>query len=121
MKRAVLIALTLAFTACANAGRPGPDQSFEAYRAEVRAQRDAGKISFLQEQEMLRDEFHRTYGRDGDSAGHFAFTTALARSVEAGDFPAKEADALIAAREKEMFALKMASRQVTSSYEYPSN
>jgi hypothetical protein len=70
---------------------------------------------------MLRDEFYRVYGRDGDSAGHFAFTTALAKSAEAGDFPAREADALIAAREQEMFAMKMASRQVASSYEYPGN
>jgi hypothetical protein len=121
MKKAVLIALTLALTACAHMNRPGPDQEFEAFRADVRSQREAGKVSVLQEQEMLRDQFHKVYGRDGDSAGHFAFTTALARSVEAGDFPAKDADALIAAKEKEMFALKMASRQVASSYEYPEN
>jgi hypothetical protein len=121
MKRIILIVLTLAMTACAHLNRPGPDQEFEAFRTDVRSQRDAGKISALQEQEMLRDQFWKTYGRDGESAGHFAFTTALTRSVAAGDFPAKEADALIAAREKEMFALKMASRQVASSYEYPQN
>jgi hypothetical protein len=121
MKKIVLIALAIALTACAHAGRPGPDQEFESFRADVRGQREAGQITVLQEQEMLRDRFFRIYGRDGDSVGHFAFTTALARSVEAGDFPAKDADALIAAREKEMFALKMASRQVASSYEYPEN
>lgn len=121
MKSITLIALALMMTACAHLGRPGPDQEFEAYRADVRSQRDAGKITALEEQEMLRDQFWKLYGRDGDSAGHFAFTTALTRSVEAGDFPAKEAEALIAAREKEMFALKMASRQVASSYEYPPN
>jgi hypothetical protein len=121
MKKAVLIALALMLTACAHMNRPGPDQEFEAFRTDVRSQRDAGKITAVQEQEMLRDRFHQIYGRDGESAGHFAFTTALARSAQAGDFPAKEADALIAAREKEMFALKMASRQVASSYEYPAN
>jgi len=121
MKRVITIALALLLTACAHLNRPGLDEEFEAYRAEVRAQREAGRIGIAREQELLRDEFFRLYGRDGDSVGHFAFTTSLARSVEAGDFPARDAEALIAAREKEMFALKMASRQVASSYEYPEN
>lgn len=121
MKGMIPICLALALTACAGLNRPTPDQEFEAYRSEVRQQRDAGAITAVQEQEKLRDQFWKLYGRDGDSAGHFAFSIALARSVEAGDFPAREAEALIAAREKEIFALKMASRQVASSYEYPPN
>ena len=121
MKRFILIALALAMTACAHLNRPGPDQEFESYRSEVRQQREAGSITAVQEQEKLRDRYWQLYGRDGDSAGHFAFTIALTSSVEAGDFPAKEAEALISAREKEIFALKMASRQVASSYEYPEN
>jgi hypothetical protein len=121
MKKLILVGLSLALTACAGMTRTTPDREFEAYRSEVRQQRDAGAITAVQEQEKLRDQYWKIYGRDGDSAGHFAYSIALTQSVEAGDFPAKEAEALIAAREKEIFALKMASRQVASSYEYPSN
>lgn len=121
MKRMIPICLAMALTACAHLNRPTLDNEFEAYRTEVRQQRDAGAITAVQEQEKLRDQFWKLYGRDGDSAGHFAFSIALTRSVEAGDFPAKEAEALIAAREKEVFAMKMVSRQVASSYEYPPN
>jgi hypothetical protein len=121
MKKLILIGMALALTACAHLNRPSPDQEFEAYRSEVRQQRDAGTITAVQEQEKLRDQYWKTYGRDADSAGHFAFSIALTQSVEAGDFPANEADALISAREKEVFAMKMVSRQVASSYEYPPN
>lgn len=121
MKRMIPVCLALALTACAHLNRPTLDEEFEAFRAEVRQQRDAGAITAVQEQERLRDQFWKLYGRDGDSAGHFAFSIALMRSVEAGAFPAGEAEALIAAKEKEVFAMKMASRQVESSYEYPPN
>ena len=121
MKMLIPAIFAVALTACAGMSRSTPDQEFEAYRAEVRQQRETGAITAVQEQEMLRDQFWKLYGRDGDSAGHFAFAIALTRSVEAGDFPAREAEALIAAREKEIFALRMASRQAASSYEYPEN
>lgn len=121
MKSFLTAILALSLTACAGMSRPTLDEEFEGYRSEVRQQREAGTITAVQEQEMLRDQFWKLYGRDGDSAGHFAFAIALTRSVEAGDFPAREAEALIAAKEKEVFALKMASRQQASSYEYPEN
>jgi len=121
MKKAILITLALMLTACAHMKQTSPDQSFEAYRAEVKAEQEAGKISVVEEQEKLRDRYWQIYGKDADSAGHFAFSTSLMRSAQAGDFPMKEAQALVAARENEIFALKMESRQVASSYEYPSN
>ncbi len=121
MKKAILIALALTLTACANMKQASPDQRFEAYRAEVKAEQQAGKISAVDEQEKLRDRYWQTYGKDADSAGHFAYAISLMRSAQAGDFPMKEAQALVAARESEIFALKMESRQVASSYEYPSN
>jgi len=121
VKTLLTAVLALSLTACAGVTRSTPDQEFESYRSEVRQQREAGSITAVQEQEKLRDQYWKLYGRDGDSAGHFAFAIALTQSVEAGDFPAKEAEALIAAREKEIFALKMASRQLASSYEYPEN
>jgi hypothetical protein len=121
MKRAILICIALMLTACASMRPAAPDQAFEAYRAEVRAEQEAGKINVVQEQEKLRDRYWQIYGKDADSAGHFAFSVSLMRSAQAGDFPMKEAQALVAARESEIFALKMESRQVASSYEYPSN
>jgi len=121
MKRLILISMALALSACAHLNRPSPDQDFEAYRSELRQQRAAGTISGVQEQEKLREQFWKTYGRDGDSAGHFAFAIALTRSVEAGDFPASEAEALISAREQQIIAMKIASRDAEHDYEYPDN
>jgi hypothetical protein len=120
MKRIVLIAMALVLTACAHMNQAGADSEFEAFRADLRGQREAGTITAVQEQEMLRDKFHGLFGRDPDSVGHFAFATELARSVEAGDFPAGEADALIGARQQAMLATTL-TRAAESKYEYPDN
>ena len=111
MKRIILLCLVLMLTACAHMNRPSTDQQFESYRTELRAERDVGNISAVEEQEKLRDRFWELYGKDANSAGHFAFSIALMRSVLLGHFPMGEADALIAAREEQIFALRMASRQ----------
>ena len=50
-----------------------------------------------------------------------AGSISLMRSAQAGDFPMKEAQALVAARENEIFALKIITRQVISSYEFRPN
>lgn len=121
MRKLTLLILSMVLAACAHTGRPTPDQEFEAHRVDVKQQRESGSITMVREQELLRERYWQLYGKDADSAGHFAFTIALSRSVEAGEFPANEAQAMIAAREQEMFALKMASRQTASSYEYPEN
>lgn len=119
MKKVILLCAAFTLTACAHLNRPMPDQEFEAYRTQIRSQRDAGTITVVEEQERLRDRYWRLYGKDSESAGHFAFSVSLMRSAQAGDFPMNEAEALIAAREQEIFVLKMASRQVASSFEYP--
>lgn len=111
MKRITLLGLVLMLTACAHMSRPTTDQQFESYRTELRTERDAGNITAVEEQEKLRDRFWASYGKDANSAGHFAFSIALMRSVLLGHFPMGEADALIAAREEQIFALRMASRQ----------
>jgi hypothetical protein len=121
LKTMIVACLILVLGACAHINHATPDQAFETFRAEVRMEREAGRISAVTEQEKLRDRFWQIYGKDADSAGHFAYAVSLMRSAEAGDFPMKEAQALVAARESEMFALKMVARQVTSSYEYPPN
>ena len=121
MKKTILACLALVLSACAHMNRATPDQRFEAYRAEVKAEQQAGRITAVNEQEKLRDRYWQIYGKDADSAGHFAYAISLMRSAEAGDFPMKEAQVLVAAREQEIFALKMVSRQVASSYEFPPN
>jgi hypothetical protein len=77
----------------------------------------------VEEQEKLRDRYWQLYGKDADSAGHFAFSISLMRSAEAGQFPIQEADALVAAREEQIFAVKMASRQrpTDCTYDCPWN
>lgn len=119
MKKIILLSLVLMLAACAHVNQATPDQQFEAYRKEVKMEREAGTITAVVEQEKLRDRYWQIYGKDPESAGYFAFSITLMRSAQAGDFPMTEAQALVAAREQEMFALKMASRQVPSSYEYP--
>ena len=121
MKKIILLCLILMLAACAHMNQATPDQRFDAFRAEVNAQREAGSITAVVEQEKLRDRYWQIYGKDPESAGHFAFSISLMRSAQAGDFPMKEAQALIAAQENEIFALRMASRQVASSYEFPPN
>ena len=121
MKKLFMMCLALMLTACASLKQATPDHRFEAYRAEVKAERESDKITAVDEQEKLRDRYWQIYGKDADSAGHFAYSISLMRSAQAGDIPMKEAQALVAARESEMFALKMVTRQVTSSYEYPPN
>ena len=121
MRKAILLCVALALSGCAHMNPATPDQRFEAYRSEVRAEREAGTITAVNEQEKLRDRYWQIYGKDGDSAGHFAFAISLMKSAEAGDFPMKEAQALVTAKENEIFALKMVTRQAASSYEYPSN
>jgi len=121
MKKATFIGLALMLTACAHTHQATPDQRFEAYRAEVKAEREAGTIDAVVEQEKLRDRYWQIYGKDADSAGHFAYAISLMRSAQAGDLSMKEAQALVTARENEIFALKMVSRQVASSYEFPPN
>ncbi len=119
MKKIVLPCLILMLAACAHLNQATPDQRYDAYRAEVNAEREAGTITAVVEQERLRDRYWQIYGKDPESAGHFAFSISLMRSAQAGDFPMKEAQALVAAQEKQMLTLRMASRQVPSSYEYP--
>src|ERR1700687_5159455 len=67
MKRIILLCLALMLAACAHMTRPTTDQQFESYRAEVRAERDAGKITGVEEQEKLRDRFWKLYGKDANS------------------------------------------------------
>jgi hypothetical protein len=123
MKKIMLLGLALMLTACAHMNRPTTDQQFESYRAEVRTERELGKMTAVEEQEKLRDRYWELYGKDANSAGHFAFSISLMRSAQAGHFPMQEAEALIAAREEQIFALKMASRQrqPDCSYECPPN
>ena len=119
MKNIFLLCLALAMGACAHTPRLTTDQQFEAYRMQLRAERDTGKITVVEEQQKLRDHFWQVYGKDPNSIGHFAFSVSLMRSVQAGSFPLEDADALIAAKEADIFATKIASRQRDCTYDCP--
>ena len=111
MKKMLTVLLVLAMTGCAHMNQPTKDQRFEAYRAQLKAERAAGQINAVTEQEKLRDRYWDMYGKDPQSEGHFAFSISLMRSAEEGLFPMQEAEAMIAAREAQTYAIKMASRR----------
>ena len=121
MRRILMVILVSMLVACAQVPVASLDQEFESYLSEVKAQREKGEIGAVEAQERLRDRYWALFGRDAETVGHFAFSVALMRSAEAGEFPMNEAEALVAAREAADFAMKMESRQVASSYEYPEN
>ena len=98
-----------------------PEKQFESFRADLKARCERGEISRVEEQERLRDRFWQVFGRDPESVGHFAYSISLMRSAEAGAIPLEEAQALVGAREAAIMAMKMESRRVPSSYEYPAN
>ena len=111
MRKMLTAFLVLALTGCAHMNQPTKDQRFEAYRAQLKAERAVGQINAVTEQEKLRDRYWEMYGKDPQSAGHFAFSISLMRSAEEGLFPMQEAEAMIAAREAQTYAIKMASRR----------
>jgi hypothetical protein len=111
VKKILIVLMVLALTACAHMNEPGKDRSFEGYRAQLKAERAAGQITGVQEQEKLRDRYWEMYGKDPQSAGHFAFSMSLMRSAEDGLFPMQEAQSMIDAREAQIYAMKMASRR----------
>ena len=111
MKKMVIALAILALAGCAHVNQPSKDQRFEAYRAQLKAERTAGKITRVEEQEKLRDRYWEMYGKDAQSAGHFAFSVSLMRSAEEGLFPMQEAEALVEAREAQTYAMKMVSRR----------
>jgi hypothetical protein len=119
VKNIILLCLVLGVVSCAQMRQATPDQRFEVYRSELKSEREAGTITAVNEQEKLRDRYWEVYGRDADSAGHFAYAISLMRSAEAGALPMEEARALVSARESEIVLRKVASRQVASGYEYP--
>ena len=111
MTRIIVACALAALSACANMGRSTPDQEFEAYRTELDGRRESGQITAVEEQEKLRDRYWQLFGRDAESAGHFAFSTTLMQRAEIGDFPMKEAQALVSARESQLLAAKKMSRE----------
>jgi len=106
MKKMLFGFAVLALSGCAHVNQPSKDQRFVAYRDELKAERIDGRITGVQEQEKLRDRYWQTYGKDSESAWHFAFSMSLMRSAEAGRFPMQEAEALVDARQEQLLAAK---------------
>ncbi|MEO8157788.1 MAG: hypothetical protein ABI648_08315 [Betaproteobacteria bacterium] len=111
MKHIIIVCSLALLSACATTGSLTPEQKFEAYRAELKLQREKGELSPVAEQERLRDRYWQLYGRDAESAGHFAFSTTLMYKAEAGQFPMGEAEALIAAKESQLLAARKTDRE----------
>jgi hypothetical protein len=118
MKKIILLCIALGVASCAQMHQATPDQRFEAYRAELKSERESGTITAVQEQENLRDRYWEVYGKDADSAGHFAYAISLMRSAEAGALPMEEARARVSAHESQVVARRTASGQVAKGYEY---
>jgi len=110
--RTLLAALALlALGACASS-QERSTQSWNAYRTEVIAQRDAGKINPVEAQELLRAKYHALYGNDPKMDGYFAYSVNLLRSAEAGKLPMSEAEAIVGAREEELMAQRESETEV---------
>ena len=71
---------------------------------------DAGKITPVEAQELLRAKYHTMYGNDPKMDGYFAYSVNLLRSAEAGKLPMTEAEALVSAREQELMAQRESNR-----------
>ena len=111
MKKMILLFLALMLGACAHLNQPTADQQFDSYRAELRTERGKGTITAVEEQEKLRDRYWKLYGKDANSAGHFAFSISLMRSAQEGYFPMQEAESLVTAREEQILTMRMVSHQ----------
>jgi hypothetical protein len=118
VKKIILLCLALGVASCAQMRQATPDQRFEAYRAEVKSEREAGTITAVKEQENLRDRYWEVFGKDADSAGHFAYAISLMSSAEAGSLPMEEARAMVSAHESQLVIRRAASQRIASGYEY---
>ena len=91
-------------TLCALGGCSGssvrPDAQWNAYRAQVMEDQQAGQLSPSEAQRRLRDGWANIYGDDPTMTGFFAYSETLLRSAEQGRIPLAEAQELIAARER---------------------
>ena len=114
--RTLLVVLTLlTLTACAST-QERSSQSWNNYRTQVLAERDAGKITPVEAQELLRAKYHTMYGNDPKMDGYFAYSVNLLRSAEAGKLPMTEAEALVSAREQELMAQRESEPAVSAVY-----
>jgi hypothetical protein len=114
--RTLLTALTLlALAACAST-QERSTQSWNDYRTQVLAERDAGKVTPVEAQELLRAKYHAMYGNDPKMDGYFAYSVNLLRSAEAGKLPMSEAEAIVGAREQELMAQRESGPAASTVY-----
>ena len=110
MRTSLIVLALLALGACASSQERSTD-SWTAYRTQVIAQRDAGKVTPVEAQELLRAKYHALYGNDPKMDGYFAYSVNLLRSAEAGKLPMSEAEAIVGAREQELMAQRAAETE----------
>jgi len=114
--RTLFIVLTLLTLAACTSTQERPTQSWNAYRTQVLAERDAGKVTPVEAQELLRAKYHAMYGNDPKMDGYFAYSVNLLRSAEAGKLPMSEAEAIVSAREQELIAQRESEPAVSTVY-----
>jgi uncharacterized protein YcfL len=114
--RTLLIVLALLTLAACASTQERSTQSWNDYRKQVIAQRDAGKITPVEAQELLRAKYHAMYGDDQKMDGYFAYSVNLLRSAEAGKLPMSEAEAIVSAREQELITQRESQPAVSTVY-----
>jgi len=98
MTRIWLGIVVCALSACTAQG-VRPDAQWNAYRAQVAHDEEAGALTPSQAQERLRDGWVNIHGKDPTMAGFFAYSETLLRSAEQGRIPMTEAKELVKVRE----------------------
>lgn len=96
----LLMALTI-FAACATRGPSvaSPEAAeWTAYRSQILAERDQGKLSPVQAQLRIEDKYRELYGLDPAMEGAFAYGMKLYEAADVGDLTQNDADALAQAR-----------------------
>ena len=96
----LLMALTIV-AACATRGPSvaSPEAAqWSAYRSQILAARDQGKLSPVQAQQRIEDKYRELYGVDPAMEGAFAYGMKLYEAADVGDLTENDADALAQTR-----------------------
>ena len=115
MMIAVLALVSL--SACAGGPQRSTNATFDQFQTEIKAQRDAGKLTPVQAQVDLWSKYRELFGEDATMNGFYAFSVKLMGSVEAGKLSMGEAQALIDAREREISVRRLAELKRDMSYD----
>lgn len=103
MERILIVVSVLTLVACA----PNSyirEQQFGAYRQQVAAEFDQGRITPSKMQEKLRDRYREIYGHDQEMERYYAYAISFLRGAEEGRYDLKDAQARVTARREQLLA-----------------